>query len=616
MNLSIEHKLPLLMTFLIIAVLALGLLLSRSELTASAERSATERMVRAAQGIASGTEAGVRQRSDEVAAIASRPALARAVRARDSQALRGFLDELRSSDTLLVLEVWDRDGAVLLRDGHPLSRQERLAAFGVSLSRFPLPWTSPDRVAVTPFHAWGDSVYFWRVAPVHEAGGTEAVGYLALQSRVTGAQAGLAMMRDLMGERVTLQLRNDDDVVWAASSGRPSSPPAQRDTTNHAVYHTLSTGERLLAAETPIEGTPWNVVLRVPASVVLAPVNTVLLRFALGGLALATIAAFLAWIIGRRIARPLASMTDAAEAIARGSYDRRVNVTTGDEVERLGTAFNRMAGDIASARDALERRTREAEEARVEAERANRAKADFLAVMSHELRTPLNAISGYAELLKVGIYGKLTPQQDDAVLRIVRNQDHLLSLINNVLSFARIDAGQLTFDIRAVAVRDVVAALDPFVAPMLLARQLTYGVRHDDSAPVVRADEEKLRQVLLNLLANAIKFTPPGGRVGVNYETAGDRVHIRVSDTGIGIPPDRVAAIFDPFVQADRALSRPHDGVGLGLSIGRELARGMGGDLTVVSAVGSGSTFTLTLPSAAPALPPVHRDPLAQASAD
>ena len=128
LTLSIERKLPLLMTFLVVAVLALGLLLSRSELTASAERSATERMVRAAQGIASGTEAGVRQRSDDAAAIASRPALARALLARDTQALRGFLDELRSSDTTLVLAAWDRDGAALVRDGRPLSRQERLAA--------------------------------------------------------------------------------------------------------------------------------------------------------------------------------------------------------------------------------------------------------------------------------------------------------------------------------------------------------------------------------------------------------------------------------------------------------------------------------------------------------
>lgn len=239
--------------------------------------------------------------------------------------------------------------------------------------------------------------------------------------------------------------------------------------------------------------------------------------------------------------------------------------------------------------------------AREAAEGANRAKTDFLTTMSHELRTPLNAIAGYAELMELGIHGPVTDQQREAINRIQRNQRHLLGLINDVLNFAKLEAGRVEYDITDVRVCEAVDALEPLVAPQLRAKGLRFirdaGCDERDKPVRVRADVEKLRQILLNLLSNAIKFTAAGGAVMVHWR-ADERgvVTIAVEDTGLGIAVERIEDIFAPFVQVDRRLNAPHEGTGLGLAISRDLARGMGGELTVRSTPGVGSTFTLTLP--------------------
>jgi signal transduction histidine kinase len=237
--------------------------------------------------------------------------------------------------------------------------------------------------------------------------------------------------------------------------------------------------------------------------------------------------------------------------------------------------------------------------ARAEAERANAAKAEFLAAMSHELRTPLNAIGGYAELLELGIRGPVTPQQVEDLRRIRVNQQHLLGLINSVLNYAKLEAGRVEYDLVEVPLGVAVAAVEALVAPQLRARGLTYDFPGCDPALAARADPEKLRQVVLNLLSNAAKFTAVGGRVTVTCEAAGaDAVAVRVADTGVGIAPDQLARVFDPFVQVGRRLASNAEGIGLGLAISRDLARGMGGELTAESTPGAGSTFTLTLPAA------------------
>lgn len=238
------------------------------------------------------------------------------------------------------------------------------------------------------------------------------------------------------------------------------------------------------------------------------------------------------------------------------------------------------------------------------AEAASHAKSAFLANMSHELRTPLNAIGGYVDLMQLGIPEAVSPAQHEYLARIQRAQQHLLTLINDVLNFAKLEAGRIEFRMESSRVSAIV---EDAVA-MVLPSAETAGLRLVSAGgPDVwtAGDEEKVKQVLLNLLSNAIRFTDPDGVVEVFWTADAGTVDISVQDTGIGIDESNHERIFDAFVQADADLTRERQGTGLGLSISRALAQGMGGDISVRSSVGSGSTFTLTLPRA---YPPARRE--------
>ncbi|HKW11599.1 MAG TPA: ATP-binding protein [Gemmatimonadaceae bacterium] len=237
--------------------------------------------------------------------------------------------------------------------------------------------------------------------------------------------------------------------------------------------------------------------------------------------------------------------------------------------------------------------------ARAEAELANRAKMEFLAMISHELRTPLNAIAGYAELLAIGLRGPLTDAQLADVQAIHRNERHLLSLIEEVLTFAKLDAGRIRLDPEDVRVSAALASMADLITPQVEQKQLSYQLEPVDPSLAVYADVEKLQQIVVNLLSNAVKFTPAGGHIRVGARALPretNLVEIRVRDTGIGIPKDKLQAIFEPFVQLDGGLTRTSQGTGLGLAISRDLARAMHGDLVVDSEEGEWTEFVLTLP--------------------
>jgi PAS domain S-box-containing protein len=270
--------------------------------------------------------------------------------------------------------------------------------------------------------------------------------------------------------------------------------------------------------------------------------------------------------------------------------------------ETLRRAAESRTRDLADVLEQLRDHAEELDERREEADAANRTKTAFLAAMSHELRTPLNAIAGYVELLLLGVRGALNDEQAADLHRIRRSQQHLLSLINDVLNFSRIDAGQLTYQVERVPLSRVVDSVSMMITPQATARGIAFVAEPCPPSVVALADASKVEQVLLNLLSNAVKFTARGGRVVLRCAADDGVVVAEVIDTGVGIPADRLAEVFEPFVQLDRSLENPREGVGLGLAISRDLARGMRGDLTVQSAVGVGSTFTLTLPRA-PKLP-------------
>jgi len=218
--------------------------------------------------------------------------------------------------------------------------------------------------------------------------------------------------------------------------------------------------------------------------------------------------------------------------------------------------------------------------------------------MSHELRTPLNAIGGYAELLAMGVRGPLNAEQAQDIARIRRSQQHLLTLITDVLNFAKVDAGQTEYHMTAVPVDETLRDTESMIAPQILAKGLRYSYRSIDKTAAVFADPEKMQQIVLNLLSNAVKFTESGGNITLSSEVVGKCIEIRVSDTGPGISPEKIDRIFDPFVQVDRRLNQPVQGVGLGLAISQDLAHAMDGEITVQSVVSEGSTFTLSLPRA------------------
>jgi len=601
-SLSLEWKLPLVMTAVFAAGLAAFLAFTYLTLVRRSESLIRDRFVSASGQVARTIEAAMVERSRMNGTVAHDVAVTRFIAAAnagtatlaDSAAAAAVLRRIITGRDSLPAFLYDARGRVIASSGKALpSTIPPIAPAAIA------PVASDearDAVRIGPLTPAGDRTVFWVVAPV-VAGGAE-VGHLTQPRYVGGPRDALESLRALTREDLSLHLRNRDGTGWTAVPSTPVAPPLARDTARGVLWYERPTTGRQLAEESPVAGTPWLVVIEAPEGSVLARLRNTVRMLALMCLVLITAGAIVSWTIGRRITRPLKALTGAAEQVAVGTYEHEISVAARDEIGRLAKGFHEMAEQVARAQRELEQRAEDAQRARHEAEAANRAKSDFLAMMSHELRTPLNAIGGYTELIELGIHGPVTPEQREALNRISRSQAHLLTLINDVLNFARVDAGQMQYAVQDVRMNETLAGLEALVAPQMAARRLTLRYEPCDPEMVASADADKVRQVVLNLLSNAVKFTPEGGTVSLGCDGDETTVRVTVTDTGPGIEPARLPLIFEAFVQGHRALNRPHEGVGLGLTISRDLARGMGGDVTVASEVGAGSTFTLELPRA------------------
>jgi signal transduction histidine kinase len=320
----------------------------------------------------------------------------------------------------------------------------------------------------------------------------------------------------------------------------------------------------------------------------------------------------------RALTRTLQELRERLEEALAEAGDARAQAgRRAEEAEALATELQAhteqlqdQAVELEVLNDELAVRAEEAERARAEADEANRAKSSFLANMSHELRTPINAVMGYAELLAMGVTGPVTPGQQAQLERIRVSSAHLLTLINDILDVAKVEAGHMAVEHTREPVAEVVAEAVALVGLQAQAGALTLRDECPDSRAVYVGDRDRVRQIVVNLLSNALKFTTAGGRVTIRCGTtarpdadaqlagAGPWTYLAVEDTGIGIPAGQLPRIFQPFVQAEEGHTRTRGGTGLGLTISRQLARLMGGDLTATSREGTGSRFVLWLPAA------------------
>ncbi len=288
----------------------------------------------------------------------------------------------------------------------------------------------------------------------------------------------------------------------------------------------------------------------------------------------------------------------AAARVAALEESNQLLQTQARQLEEQTSEARELAHELALTNQELRSVISEAKKAWAVADAANRSKAEFLAVMSHELRTPLNSIGGYVDLLEMELRGPLTDEQKSDLARIKRSQEHLLGIINDILNFTRLEATEVKFDIIDVPLRALMSDLDDVVGSLARAKSLLYQCEAPAAGVYARVDPDKLRQIMINLLSNAVKFTPEGGRVSVSCAVNERSISLQVADNGRGIPPDKAEAVFEPFVQLERGLTRTNEGTGLGLAISRGLARGMGGDILLKSEVGVGSVFTVIIPLA------------------
>jgi signal transduction histidine kinase len=583
---SLERRLPVLLFLLLTAVVGGLSLAAYGEVRGSAIRRATDRLESVGGELALSAARSTMTRVESLKSLAADGVIVRAVAGGETaRAVASHFAASRApgDSTIVGWQIAALDGSS--RHASPWSWSSRdsamLAATVAEVRR-----SSSDRRSA--LYAVGEQVHGWSVVPVIADG--RMAGTLAELHRVSDNRAAEQAIRGLIDDEARVLFTSRGSGEWVSLRGRPVAPPFALPPVEGRAARVEMAGAGAFAVQRVVPMTPWViVVLQSEASVLRRPQEFLRKLLAAGAVILA-IATLGAWLLSRYVTRPLLHVTDAAAALAGGDYGRRVRVSDGGrEVASLSATFNAMAAAIGEAHATLADRN-------LELQRANAAKSEFLAMMSHELRTPLNAIGGFTELMELGLRGPVTPEQVQDLGRIRRNKDLLLAIINDILNFARTDAGAIAVKLEPLPLAPLIADAVDGVGHQFDARGLRLAAGAVPPDAIARGDRERVQQILLNLLSNALKFTEPGGEVAIETSVSDYRVCIDVRDTGSGIDAAHHEAIFEPFVQVDASLTRTSGGAGLGLAIARQLATAMAGTLTVRSTLGSGSTFTLTLP--------------------
>jgi signal transduction histidine kinase len=367
--------------------------------------------------------------------------------------------------------------------------------------------------------------------------------------------------------------------------------------TTATTAHDLQ-GKAVLTAHHVIHPSGWFVFVEQPESEAFAPLYQSL--FVTGLLLLIALipALLLSVFFARRMVRPIQTLHAAAAQIGSGSWNRQIDIHTGDELEDLAETFNQMSVRLRDSYNSLEQqvaeRTHELGEAITQLESASRHKSDFLANMSHELRTPLNAIIGFSEVLLERMFGEINAKQKEYLQDILSSGRHLLSLINDILDISKVEAGRMELQPAPFDLRFVLQNAVGMVRERATRQGISVAIDLDESVGAIEADERRVKQILFNLLSNALKFTPAGGRVTLTAAQIDKAVQISVRDTGIGIRIEDQDRIFEDFQQAGPG--KAVEGTGLGLALAKRFVEMHGGRIWVDSVVGTGSAFTFTLP--------------------
>ena len=419
---------------------------------------------------------------------------------------------------------------------------------------------------------------------------------------ITVGDAGRAYVVDERGQLIahpdlSLVLRRTDlaalPQVAEAIARRGSAAGGQAMTARDLA------GNDVLTAYDSIPSVGWVVFVEQPLAEAFGPIYDSILRsvgLLIVGLLTAVVASVL---LARGLARPIRALEAGAARIGAGALEERIEVRTGDELESLAEAFNMMAAQLRESytnlEQRIEERTRELAQANTMLAVASQHKSEFLSRTSHELRTPLNAIIGFSGVLLNGSYGSLNEKQRDYLQDVLASGQHLLALINDILDLAKVEAGRMELDLSSFSLPDALRSGVTIVRERASLHGITVTVTCDEGLEAIRGDARKIRQVIFNLLANAVKFTPDGGRIDVTAHAPAGEVRVAVRDTGVGIAPEDQVHLFEEFRQTANA--RAQEGTGLGLSLTKRFVELHGGRIWVESELGRGSTFTFTLPT-------------------
>ena len=406
-----------------------------------------------------------------------------------------------------------------------------------------------------------------------------------------GAQ-GHAVLLDAKGKVIGHPWQSWIDQEFDQSA-LPPVQAAARGETGVMQFRSSGTDEEMITAYAPVRETGWAVLVPQPLAELYDRAHDIEQASYLVTVAGMLAAAVLSWLLAKAISRPVGAVAAVATAVEQGQHSARAPAfgsTVAQELRQLAQSFNGMV-------DELSRKNDELANTAVSAQAASRAKSEFLANMSHELRTPLNAILGFSEVMRDGYFGALNQRYQSYARDIHEAATHLLTVIGDILDLSKAEAGMIKARLVPTRVPDLVDKALRLVeqraedAGVQLERDLDPGLYEQ----TVQTDPGKLTQILLNLLSNSVKFTPPGGSITVTGRLGPDTMAVEVRDTGIGIAAEDLETVMTPFGQVQSAF-QARDGVGLGLPLSRKLAQSLGGQLHLASIVSVGTTATLLLP--------------------